>query len=234
MTAFAYTTGDPANLTGGASANMADIKGPFDDLEVFLSSASIDEANLTVALLQKLGLTQGAQVGGGVFEEAVAGTRTDTTYGSLTNGPDQVASVDLPTSGLILVVYQATWKESVNGAATAGLFLGGSQVVRQSQTATTTVETTLGGGNADRYVPLFTAPNLAKGMGTGTTALGAYSGDVTTGMMVGGGLNITDAGGGVAVLVAAAGSYNVSVQFKASSGTVTVKDRHLWVWTRAF
>lgn len=39
---------------------------------------------------------------------------------------------------------------------------------------------------------------------------------------------------GFVVLFAAAGTYDVSVQFKSSSGTVTAKERKLWVWTMGF
>ena len=36
------------------------------------------------------------------------------------------------------------------------------------------------------------------------------------------------------MVFAAAGTYDISVQFKASSGSVTVKNRKLWVWTMGF
>lgn len=36
--AFDYTSGNPNNLVGGASASMADIQGPFTDLKTFLNN----------------------------------------------------------------------------------------------------------------------------------------------------------------------------------------------------
>lgn len=44
-----YTTGNPANLTGGATASMNDIQGPFTDIRTFLTdgSAAIGDTMLT-------------------------------------------------------------------------------------------------------------------------------------------------------------------------------------------
>jgi surface-anchored protein len=36
--------------------------------------------------------------------------------------------------------------------------------------------------------------------------------------------------GGVCWIFAAAGTYKITVQFKASSGNVKVKERNLWAW----
>lgn len=38
MSGFDYTSGNPANLTGGHSASMADIQGPFTDLKTYLNN----------------------------------------------------------------------------------------------------------------------------------------------------------------------------------------------------
>jgi len=45
MPAFAYTTGNPNNLTAGANASMADIQGPFTDLRTAING-SLDETNV--------------------------------------------------------------------------------------------------------------------------------------------------------------------------------------------
>jgi hypothetical protein len=60
---------------------------------------------------------------------------------------------------------------------------------------------------------------LVSVAGTGNTT------EVTTGQVVG----VVGSWGGFAVVFAAAGTYDVSVQFKSSVGSVTVKNRHLWV-----
>lgn len=46
MTTFSYTTGNPSNLTAGATASMNDIQGPFTDLRTFLNGANLDTSNL--------------------------------------------------------------------------------------------------------------------------------------------------------------------------------------------
>lgn len=48
MTTFSYSSGNPANLVGGATATMADISGPFTDLTTFLNG-SIDTTNLATS-----------------------------------------------------------------------------------------------------------------------------------------------------------------------------------------
>jgi hypothetical protein len=46
MTSFSYTTGNPSNLTAGATASMNDIQGPFTDLRTFLNGANLDGTNI--------------------------------------------------------------------------------------------------------------------------------------------------------------------------------------------
>lgn len=49
MTTFNYTTGNPANLTGGSSASMNDIQGPLLDVQTFFNGANIDTSNLATS-----------------------------------------------------------------------------------------------------------------------------------------------------------------------------------------
>jgi hypothetical protein len=49
MTTFSYTTGNPSNLTAGATASMNDIQGPFTDLRTFLNGANLDTSNLATS-----------------------------------------------------------------------------------------------------------------------------------------------------------------------------------------
>ncbi len=163
-------------------------------------------------------------------------SRENTAYGTLTT-PDEV-TVMLPENGLISVGYQATWKESVEKAARAALFLGSNQVSIATgspgsealpQAAQTRAK------EAERFFPLATA-------GTGLASLhplGGYAGDVTTGQILGFlGESAQEAGGspyetvtgagGICHIFAAAGTYKLSIRFKASSGKVTVKNRKLW------
>src|SRR4051812_30091952 len=65
----------------------------------------------------------GRSVSGGKSVVSAPGTRANVAYGALTNGPDEVAGVVLPTDGLIVVWYFATWQESVTNTARASIFV---------------------------------------------------------------------------------------------------------------
>ena len=147
--------------------------------------------------------------------------------------PDQVTGIVLPTNGLIQVFYQATWQESVIGGAQAAIFLGSNQAkaALQNVASPVVIPAFISGSSANVAVPL--ATNGPGGLASlqGTSGGLAYTGDVTTGQFVAGG-SFSAAGGlmgGPCYLFAAAGTYTVSVQFKASSGTVTVSNRRLYV-----
>jgi hypothetical protein len=197
------------------------------------SDASVTTAKLTAGAVTadiladaiKLGLTDSGTVRRGKSIIATTETRTNTVYGTMPT-PDQV-SVTLPTDGLIAIAYQATWQESVNATAAAAIFLGANQLkVGTSAGLSAVSEAQLGGGTAAVDKPLATTGVGLLGTGSGPTA---YSGDVTTGQILG-----RSDGGGPTYVFAAAGTYVVSVQFKSTSGTVTVKNRKLWALTIGF
>jgi len=172
--------------------------------------------SLSSALSALLGLTSGTTVRRGKSIIPTSEARTNTAYGLLTT-PDRVQAVVLPTDGLILVGYQALWKETVVAAASAALFLGSNQV------AGAEVGNTTGGTiNVDKVL-------ATHGGGLSSSPVIA-SAQVTTGQLLG---DPANAVGGFCTIFAAAGTYDVSVQFKASSGTVTVNSRKLWVTTMA-
>lgn len=174
---------------------------------------------------------------------ATTESRTNTAYGTLTT-PDQVPNLVVPSNGLIKVLYQAMWKESVGNAASATLFIGSNQIKAQASYGGAqpgAQEAKTGGAMTDTYFPLFTIP-----VGLGTTRLGPYSDDVTTGQAVGfvsgnsasSGISFEVAGnavnnfnlaqGGGCYIFITPGTYNISVQFKSTSGSLTVKNRKLW------
>jgi hypothetical protein len=176
---------------------------------------------------------------------ATAETRVNTAYGLMPT-PDRVQSIVLPTDGLIAVLYQATWQESVADAARAAIFIGSNQLkVPVNLASLPDVESARSGSTSTAQdYPLLTDP---VGLVTPANSL-PYSGDVTTGQAVGisqGGttalslcydvagskITVPAHGGGACYVFAAAGTYDVSVQFKATSGSVTVKNRKLWVWS---
>jgi hypothetical protein len=145
----------------------------------------------------------------------------------VSDGPDQVAGIVLPTNGLIRVAYQATWQESVTGAAKAAIFIGANQLkINASGGAAPVVQEVGIGTPSPTDNPLST---YRVGLVSGGSAV-ASGANVTTGQVVGGpGLE-----GGECLIFAAAGTYTISVQFKAAAGTVTVKDRRLWVEAKGY
>jgi hypothetical protein len=190
--------------------------------------------------------TNGAFSSGGKSIIATSEARSNTAYGTLTT-PDQV-SVTLPTDGLLEIGYQARWSESVLGAAEAAIFIGSNQLKISDNSGAPVVQSTVQGAplTGGNLYPLFTTPIGLATLGSATSAVSA---DVTTGQVVGasqsaggslrarfGGTTISLAtvGGGPCKVFAAAGTYVVSVQFKASSGSVTAVDRKLWVTPVAF
>jgi hypothetical protein len=158
-------------------------------------------------------------------------TRTNTAYGLLTT-PDRVSGIVLPEDGLIAVGYKAQWKSSVQGAGAAAIFVGSTQLGVPGNAPGVSTEITTQHSFADLYGHLFSTA------GWGLEAFPATADDPTTPTLLGGrteqGLDNSFKAGGVAYIFAAAGTYDVSVQFKASSGSVTAKNRKLWVWTEAF
>lgn len=150
-------------------------------------------------------------------------SRSSTSYGYLTT-EDKVTGIVLPTDGLIVVAYQALWKALSNDGK-AALFLDSDQLKQQAASAPVVQEALMGGSNNDTYRPLSSSSDGLVA-GTDNTASGS---DVATGQLV------RSLAGGVMHIFAAAGTYDIGVQFKTTGGTsVTAKERKLWVWALAF
>jgi hypothetical protein len=183
---------------------------------------------------------------------ATTESRTNTAYGTLTT-PDSV-SVTINTGDLVVVQFQALWQESVARAARAAIFVGANQLKATSVqfgSPTVIAAHTAASATTAVYVPLFSDPRgLLSAQSEGAPSV---TDDVTTGQVAGmaavhtalgpalelGGVPSTlpaDSGGGgnIAIDNLPAGTYTISVQFKSSSGSVTVKNRRLRVWTVAF
>jgi hypothetical protein len=245
------------NLVAGQPNDVYDIKQIKLDTAGFLNSDGwIDSAKLAAGSATanvelsgewaKAGISHGSTVRRGKSIIATEETFTQTTLGYATT-PDRVQNVELPTDGLIFVLFQATWKSSATYAGTAELFLDSDAVLAaDGKTAGVPQEVAATTGSvADSYQPLYSTPLGLRSFGI--TPSSPYSGDVTTGQFVGGMVwapSTSSAsalhqekryeGGGIGAIFAAAGTYDVGVKFAASSGSVTVKNRKLWVWTQAF
>lgn len=228
----------PTTLVAGANENVNDLNSNLNAITSWangsvdstnLANAGVTPDKLSTTLAQYLGITNAANTGRGKAIIATEESRTNVAYGTLTT-PDQVASVVLPTDGLLIIAYQAMMKSSVAAAGGAALFIGATQLKYQDGAnrapitqATTTTGTT--------YAPLTT---FEIGLQAGNATAGDHTSDVTTGQVVG---NVTTTGttaAGPVFVFAAAGTYTISVQFKATSGSVTAKERKLWVWSLAF
>jgi hypothetical protein len=259
MTTFSFTP-----LVAGAPELVGDVNTPLTAIQAILNGG-IDSSNvtdgtltpsdLTTALQDYLGVTGNVVRRGKAISVPSSDSRTNTAYGLLAN-PDRVQNVVMPTDGLISVWYQATWQESVLGAARAAIFIGANQykmASAQAGPAPVQLAAKLNGSSVSEDHPLSTAGELGLFSPYGNNA---YSGDATTGQGVGtwGGTGTageielngvaqqvtptTSSGylshGGPCYIFAAAGTYDISVMFKASSGNVVAKNRRLWVESRAF
>lgn len=149
-------------------------------------------------------------------------TREGASYGKLTT-PDEVL-VTMRSNGLIAIGFQARWAESVQGAARASIFIGSNQLKVDLLNVPTAQETmhAEGTGSINTFRTL---ASCAEGLRS-ISNIGPGAEDVTTGQVLG-----QAAFAGPCFVFAAAGTYGVSVQFKASSGKVTAKQRKLWVWS---
>lgn len=160
-------------------------------------------------------------------------------YGLLAT-PDRVQNVVVPADGWLSIMYQALWAESVNGAARAAIFIGANQLVIASGGGPTPLVSAaaIGGANVNNFITL---ASCTDGLGSGAATITSQGADLTTGQVVGAAFSPSGAIGAGAIgnfvgcawglcrVFVAAGTYDISVQYKVSSGTVTAKGRHLWV-----
>lgn len=195
-------------------------------------NGNLDSTNVTAPLAQSAGVNQVGQTVKGAVNIAASQSTSSTTYTTLAT-PDQVTGIVLPSNGLIAIWYQATWQESVSTAARAAFFISSNQLKANTTgnpTAPTVQETSIGGTSATN-TPLY---SFGAGLASGTGGA-AYTGDVTTGQIVGAYSNVTGVEpAGPCYVFAAPGTYTISVNFKASSGSVTASNRKLWVQALSF
>lgn len=135
--------------------------------------------------------------------------REATEYGKLMT-PDEV-TVTLPESGFLVINFRAVAKSSVSGDGRVALFMGPNRIVSAYGSGGGYMETAIGGTSEN-------AVYVAESAILSTES--SYGGDVTTGQLI---------GNGALEVFAAAGTYVISAQYKATSGKITVKNRKLWV-----
>lgn len=170
---------------------------------------------------------------GGKSIIATSETRTASTYGLLAT-PDRVQSIILPTDGILQIRYLAQWNQSTNVAASAAIFIGATQLTASTGTGATDPSVAVTGTGSTFGVDHWLS-SYWNGLISDTSTAGASpSAPVTTGQIVGSYSSSNVTGGAMCEVFAAAGTYDISVQFKTTSGTLTVKNRKLWVRVIAF
>lgn len=224
MTSLSYTN----TLTNGTTADASQVMANFNDAKTVINGG-IDATNLTAATAANLGLTRGATSSRGKSIIATVESTASTTYTTLAT-PDKV-TVTLPTDGLLFVAYHATWAATVDLAGYAAIFVGASQLTGAYATsAPVPQEAIYHPAVATQNVPLYTCEGgLYGGLQTGGWS------DVSSGQLLGGMADATvKVGGAPATIFLAAGTYDITVQFKASSGSVNARNRKMWCWTMGF
>lgn len=186
-------------------------------------NGNLNADNILPADADKLGLSYTGVVHRGKSIIATEETRTNAAYGTLTT-PDRVQNIVLPTDGLIAVAYTALFKCSVSGAGRAAIFVGANQLKGMASNSAPTIQE-CSSANATNYDWLLTVGGGLSSLISGTSDASS----ITTGLAFGWG-----ASGGPAWIFAAAGTYDISIQFKSATGTCSLKDRRLWVWTTSF
>jgi hypothetical protein len=202
-------------FSAGTTAVAADVNENFAEVESVVNA--LDGDNLATAVAEQLGLSETGTVRRGKSIIATEESRTNTAYGTLTT-PDQVQSVVVPTDGLLRVKFSALVKTSVVNAGRVALFVGSNQV-RQMVSGGAPVVADSGQLciGANDYDWVFTYGGSYSPLSTDQSA-GQASRDSSPFMI------------GVPVEIEVpAGTYDVSIQYKASSGSITAKERKLWV-----
>jgi len=145
-------------------------------------------------------------------------SRESTTFGTLPSA-DVIKGVVVGEKGLLRVGYSARFKSSASSAGAAAIFLGANQLKLYTTEPKVVSASTFG----TMFRQLSSSGEAGLVTNTSNEATGS---DVTTGQLIS-----ATTQGGMAELFLAAGTYDVSIQFKATSGSVTAKDRRLWVET---
>lgn len=207
-----------SNLSGAASP-------PASSLPLAYLLVPNGAASFTAASFLDRRTTYGSSRGKSII--AATESRTNTSYATLTT-PDIVRNIVLPTDGLIKVAFQGTWQNSVSTAGRAAIFVGSNQLKLSTNGTPNPVAQEANGGNVTNS----DGSLVTAAWGLMSSNQSSYSGDVTTGQVIG--VNDTLPAAGPVYLFAAAGTYDISIQYKSTSGSITAKNRKLWVWTEPF
>jgi hypothetical protein len=137
-------------------------------------------------------------------------SRTNAAFGTLTTA-DEITGIVVPENGLMQIRFALVMKSSVANAGSFGLFIDGNQALTAS------------GILVGREVPVTgTGFHLFASSVRGESFVERSPSEQTA-------LPATGLAFGAVEFAAAAGTHTVSLRYKASEGTVTAKERKLWV-----
>lgn len=136
-------------------------------------------------------------------------TRENTAFGTLAT-KDEITNIVVPAGGYIEVGFLALIKSSVASAGRVGLFLGGNNILSPGGLGEA-------GTSGTGYFVFTTAPEPGTIARSSTTTLPTAIAIAT-----------------VRVYIATPGTYALSVQYKATSGSVSAKERTLWAEVHGF
>lgn len=152
---------------------------------------------------------------------------TGSTSYVLLGTPDRVQNVVVPTNAILQVRYLAMWNISGGGGVTANaaIFVGGTQIAATKNVGTTDRSVAVNAtSSGDKWLSTWQHGLVGDSSAGGSADPPAPS---SLGQVLGVGL--TDGGGGACEIVGLGGTVDVEVRFKITSGTLTVKQRKLWV-----
>jgi hypothetical protein len=193
-------------------------------VEVKAKAKEVKTANITS---ERPGLIVGSTVDFGASLIATEQETASTSYTTLPTA-DEVTLI-LPEKGLIAIALQATWQSSATGRG--ALFLNENELLRatQNNSPESASYAAPSEAKANKWASLYTTP---FGLATTEPAGTGYTGDVTTGQIIGGQGGEYHNSGGPVYVFAAAGTYKISLRVKAegASAKLKVKNRRLYAW----
>lgn len=134
-------------------------------------------------------------------------SRTSTEFGFLTSTEDKIEGVVVPTGGLLLLNFHAQVKSSVAAAGRVVPFIGSNNLFNPGGSTNAEAKT-----EGTSFVTINSGPTALEKSSTAAE-------EQTSGQVVGAALEI----------FVAAGTYTVSVKYAATSGSITAKNRRLYV-----
>lgn len=227
----------------GEPRSIAKITANFDSILNFINGQNLDPNNFSESLVnEKLGLSDVDTVRRGAFSQATeSAALTSTSYSDLSNGPDQVSNIVVPSNACIWVAYRALWR-GTKGSATvnfgdAAIWLNSNQIAKQGN-ATPSVPDTAGGSaslNASGSVTATGKGALLTTRGTATDPKCLYSPQAPAS---GSDSSFATAGNGTIIewcpIYVSAGTYNVAVKYRAAAScSLYVSERLLLVKVEA-